>query len=123
MSSSESRKGGKLSTPEIGDKPHQPSNFHFPQHEFGKTSVVKRSFNIIGSKGGHGSTMMKNKILRFVLHVLLPTRIIPCIISLVWRKRLFPLASQTGYCQIANTIGSFFFIILSVKAKWFCLMF
>ena len=44
MSSSESRKGGKLSTPEIGDKPHQPSNFHFPQREFGKTSVVKRSF-------------------------------------------------------------------------------
>ena len=44
MSSSESRKGGKLSTPEIGDKPHQPFNFHFPQREFGKTSVVKCSF-------------------------------------------------------------------------------
>ena len=44
IASSESRKDGKLSTPEIGDKPHQPSNFRFPQREFGKTSVVKRSF-------------------------------------------------------------------------------
>ena len=44
MDSSESHKGGKLSIPEIVDKPHQPSNFHFPQREFGKTSVVKRSF-------------------------------------------------------------------------------
>ena len=43
-SSSESRKGGKLSTSEIGYKPHQPSNFHFPQREYGKISVVKRSF-------------------------------------------------------------------------------
>ena len=36
--------GSQLPTPAIGDKPHQPSFFHFPQREFGKTSVVKRSF-------------------------------------------------------------------------------
>ena len=30
--------------PEIGDEPHQPRSFRFPQREFGKTSVVKRSF-------------------------------------------------------------------------------
>ena len=34
----------RLQTPTIGDKAHQPSLFHFPQREFGKTSVVKRSF-------------------------------------------------------------------------------
>ena len=28
----------------IGDKPHQLKNFRFPQREFGKTSVAKRSF-------------------------------------------------------------------------------
>ena len=36
--------GSQLPTQVIGDKPHQPSFFHFPQREFGKTSVVKRSF-------------------------------------------------------------------------------
>ena len=36
--------GSQLPTPAIGDKPHQPSFFHFPQREFGKASVVKRSF-------------------------------------------------------------------------------
>ena len=34
----------RLQTPAVGDKPHQPSSFRFPQHEFGNTSVVKRSF-------------------------------------------------------------------------------
>ena len=34
----------KLPLPEIGDKAHQPLNFSFPQREFGKSSVVKRSF-------------------------------------------------------------------------------
>ena len=28
----------------IADKPHQPKSFRFPQREFGKTSVTKRSF-------------------------------------------------------------------------------
>ena len=36
--------GGRLPTPAIGDKAHQPCAFHFPQREFGKKSVVKRSF-------------------------------------------------------------------------------
>ena len=98
MSSSESRKGSKLSTPEIGDKPHQPSNFHFPQREFGKTSVVKRLFQ-------HNSFQRwpwlhydeeQGSCVLFFSHVLLPTRIITCILSLVWRRRLFPLASRTG---------------------------
>ena len=31
-------------SPSIGDKPHQPKSFSFPQREFGKTSVAKRSF-------------------------------------------------------------------------------
>ena len=35
---------GRLPTPAIGDKAHQPSSFHFPQRVFGKTSMVKRSF-------------------------------------------------------------------------------
>ena len=30
--------------PVIGDTPHQPKSFRFPQREFGKTSVAKRSF-------------------------------------------------------------------------------
>ena len=30
--------------PEVGDQPHQPRSFKFPQREFGKTSIVKRSF-------------------------------------------------------------------------------
>lgn len=34
----------KLSTPLIGEKPHQPLSFKFPKREFGKTSIVKRSF-------------------------------------------------------------------------------
>ena len=34
----------KLPLPAIGDSAHQPSNFRFPQREFGKSSVVKRSF-------------------------------------------------------------------------------
>ena len=34
----------RLPVPAIGDKPHQPSCFRFPQRDFGKTSVVKRSF-------------------------------------------------------------------------------
>ena len=32
------------STSVIGDKPNQPSGLNFPQRAFGKTSVVKRSF-------------------------------------------------------------------------------
>ena len=31
-------------SPAIGDKPHQPKSFRFPQREFGKTVVAKRSF-------------------------------------------------------------------------------
>ena len=34
----------ELPTPLIGNKAHQPRKFQFPQHEFGKTSIVKRSF-------------------------------------------------------------------------------
>lgn len=34
----------RLPTPAIGDRAHQPSSFHFPHREFGKASVVKRSF-------------------------------------------------------------------------------
>ena len=30
----------RLPAPAIGDRAHQPSSVHFPQHEFGKTSVV-----------------------------------------------------------------------------------
>ena len=32
------------SIPAIGEKPHQPINFHFPQREFGQKAVTKRSF-------------------------------------------------------------------------------
>ena len=31
-------------TPLIGNKAHQPHKFQFPQREFGKTSIDKRSF-------------------------------------------------------------------------------
>ena len=34
----------ELPTPLIGNKAHQPRKFQFPQREFGKTSIVKRSF-------------------------------------------------------------------------------
>ena len=34
----------KLRLPAIGDKAHQPMNYRFSQCEFGKSSVVKRSF-------------------------------------------------------------------------------
>ena len=34
----------KLSTPVIGNKAHQPCSCKFPQRDFGKTSVVRRSF-------------------------------------------------------------------------------
>ena len=44
FSSSSSGGGSRLPTPAIGDKAHQPSSFHFPQRVFGKTSMVKRSF-------------------------------------------------------------------------------
>lgn len=37
-------KGDRFPTPAIGDKPHQPRSFCFPQRKFGKTLVVKRSF-------------------------------------------------------------------------------
>ena len=30
--------------PDVGDKPHQPLSFSFPKREFGKTIIVKRSF-------------------------------------------------------------------------------
>ena len=39
-----SRSGSQLPMPTIGDKAYQPSHLCFPRHEFGKTSVVKRSF-------------------------------------------------------------------------------
>ena len=60
-------------------------------------------FNIIGSKGGHGFTMMKNKILRFVLHVLLPTRIITCILSLGLEKTFV----STGFSNWKDAIAKF----------------
>ena len=128
MSSSESRKGSKLSTPDIGDKPHQPFNFHFPQREFCKTSVVKRSFQNNWFQRWpwlHYDEEQDLNKMRFFLHVLLPTRIISCILSLVWRKHLFPLASRTGRMLLPNCQHNwkFFLIILSVKTKWFCLMF
>ena len=34
----------ELPTPLIGNKAHQPRKFQFPRREFGKTSIVKRSF-------------------------------------------------------------------------------
>ena len=34
----------ELSTPDVGDKPHQPHLFSFPKREFGKTVKVNRSF-------------------------------------------------------------------------------
>ena len=34
----------KVTTPEIGDSPHQPIFFNFPKREFGKKVIVKRSF-------------------------------------------------------------------------------
>ena len=34
----------RLPTPAIGDRAYQPSSVHFPQHEFGNTSVVRCSF-------------------------------------------------------------------------------
>ena len=34
----------KLPTPSVAEKPHQPLSFKFPKREFGKKSVVKRSF-------------------------------------------------------------------------------
>ena len=45
---------------EISDKAHQPLNFSFPQREFGKSSVVKRSFQAqaSGSIGGHSYITM-----------------------------------------------------------------
>ena len=33
-----------LPTPEVGENPHQPSDFNFPKREFGKSTIVKRSF-------------------------------------------------------------------------------
>jgi len=33
-----------LSTPAIGDKPHQPCEFKFPKRDFGYKNKVKRSF-------------------------------------------------------------------------------
>ena len=44
FSSSSSGGGSRLPKPAIGDKVHQPSSVHFPQRMFGKTSMVKRSF-------------------------------------------------------------------------------
>ena len=53
----------ELPTPLIGNKAHQPRKFQFPQREFGKTSIVKRSFQQPnGSIAGLGCTMMKTKI-------------------------------------------------------------
>ena len=53
----------ELPTPLIGNKAHQPRKFQFPQCEFGKTSVVKRSFQQPnGLIAGRGCTMMKTKI-------------------------------------------------------------
>ena len=34
----------KVTTPEIGDSPHQPIFFNFPKREFGKKVIVQRSF-------------------------------------------------------------------------------
>ena len=34
----------KVSTPVIGETPHQPQSFKFPKREFGKKTIVKRSF-------------------------------------------------------------------------------
>ena len=39
----------ELPTPLIGNKAHQPRKFQFPQHEFGKTSIVKPALRVISA--------------------------------------------------------------------------
>ena len=64
----------KLPTPLIGNMAydHQPRKFQFPQREFGKTSIVKRSFQ----QHGLGCTMMKTKIF---VHCCLPEQSAHCL--------------------------------------------
>ena len=47
-----------LPTPSVGDKPHYAvDSFKFPQREYGKKTVVKRSFQVLGD--GPGFTTLK----------------------------------------------------------------
>ena len=90
--------GSQLPTPAIGDKPHQPSFFHFPQREFGKTSVVKRSFQRQWFDRWSWLHYDEDRDLAFssVLRVSLLTRIITCSLLIAWSRHLFLVAFLTG---------------------------
>ena len=77
---------------EIGDKAHQPSSFRFPQREFGKTSVVKRSFQ----RQWFARWPSKIETLPSVSLVSLLTKISSCRLSLAWSRPLFLPAFRTG---------------------------
>ena len=55
-----------------GTEPHQPQTFPFPKREFGKKSIVKRSFQL--TYVGLGYTIWKQQIVQFVSFVQKPLK-------------------------------------------------
>ena len=52
-------------TVNVSAEPHQPLNFKFPKHSFGKKNAVERSFP--GLLSGPSYTMMRPKMLHFAI--------------------------------------------------------
>ena len=50
-------------------QPNQPTAFSFPKRKFGEARPVFGLFRRLGSRNGHGFTMTRSTIKRFVLHV------------------------------------------------------
>ena len=87
----------ELPTPLIGNMAHdhQPRKFQFPQREFGKTSIVKRSFQQHGLIAGLGCTMMKTKML--FVHCCLPEQSAHCLEENLYFNRILQL--ERCHCQ------------------------
>jgi len=75
-----------MPAPVIDDKAHQPSCFHFPQCDFGKASVVKRSFQWLWFDRWSWQHCDKDWDLAFCLRASLCTRKITCCLLLARRS-------------------------------------
>ena len=54
-------------TVNVPAKPHQPLDFKFPKHSFGKKNVVEMSFSLAGLLSGPSYTTMRPKMLHFAM--------------------------------------------------------
>ena len=93
----------QLPTPVIGNKAYQPRTFQFSQREFGKTSIVKQSFQRQWFDCWFWLHYDIDQDLAFcVIHALLLTKIINSSQLFVWRIILFQQVSRIGKMQLPS---------------------